>query len=91
MGRDRGRRDVGAILQEQAEALERDDPVAAADGDAAFHRLLGSYTKNGALRALMDGLIDASRKGAYAVYSLPETAARLSRAARPDRGRPLDL
>lgn len=65
----------GAILQEQAEALERDDPVAAADGDAAFHRLLGSYTKNGALRALMDGLIDASRKGAYAVYSLPETAA----------------
>ena len=37
----------------QAEAVERGDPVAAADGDAAFHRLLASYTKNGALRALM--------------------------------------
>jgi DNA-binding FadR family transcriptional regulator len=65
---------AGAVLRRQADALERRDPVAAADGDAAFHRLLGSYTKNGALRALMDGLIDASRKGAYAVYSLPETA-----------------
>ena len=30
-----------------------DDPVAAADGDAAFHRLLSSYTKNGALRVLI--------------------------------------
>lgn len=66
---------AAAILREQAAALERGDPVAAADGDAAFHRVLGSHTKNGALRALMDGLIDASRKGAYAVYSLPETAA----------------
>lgn len=66
---------AGAIVREQAEALERGDPVAAADGDAAFHRLLTSYTKNAALRSLMDGLIDASRKGAYAAYSLPETAA----------------
>jgi DNA-binding FadR family transcriptional regulator len=66
---------AGAVLRGQAEALERLDPVAAADGDAAFHRLLGSYTTNGALRALLDGLIDASRKGAYAAYSLPETAA----------------
>lgn len=69
-------RAAGALMREQSEALERGDPVAAADGDAAFHRLLGSYTKNGALRALMDGLVDASRKGAYAVYSLPETANR---------------
>jgi DNA-binding FadR family transcriptional regulator len=49
--------------------------VAAAEGDAAFHRTLGSYTQNQALRALVQGLIDASRKSAYAVYSLPETAA----------------
>lgn len=63
------------IVRSQAEAVERDDPLAAAEGDAAFHRLLGSYTKNEALRTLMDGLVDASRKGAYAVYSLPETAA----------------
>ena len=68
-------------MREQDEAVERGDPVAAADGDAAFHRVLSSYTKNGALRSLMDGLIDASRKGAYAVYSLPETAARLARTA----------
>ena len=65
---------AGALVREQADAVERGDPVAAADGDAAFHRVLSSYTKNGALRALMDGLIDASRKGAYAAYSLPETA-----------------
>ena len=40
-----------------------------------FHRALSSYTKNSALRSLTEGLIEASRKGAYAVYSLPETAA----------------
>ena len=68
-------RDVGASLRAQTEALERGDAVAAAEGDAAFHRTLASYTQNGALRSLMQGLIDASRKGAYAVYSLPETAA----------------
>jgi DNA-binding GntR family transcriptional regulator len=68
-------RDAGAALRAQTEALERGDAVAAADGDAAFHRTLGSYTQNGALRTLMEGLIDASRKGAYAVYSLPEQAA----------------
>lgn len=62
-------------VRAQTEALERGDAVAAAEGDAAFHRTLGSYTQNGALRALMQALIDASRKGAYAVYSLPETAA----------------
>jgi GntR family transcriptional repressor for pyruvate dehydrogenase complex len=64
------------VLRRQEEALERGDSVAAADGDAAFHRMLSSYTKNSALRALTDGLIDASRKAAYAVYSLPETAQR---------------
>ena len=46
-----------------------------AEGDAAFHSALGAYTQNAALRSLMQGLIDASRKSAYAVYSLPETAA----------------
>jgi GntR family transcriptional repressor for pyruvate dehydrogenase complex len=67
--------EAGASLRAQADALERGDAVDAAEGDAAFHRTLGSYTKNGALRTLMDGLVDASRKGAYAVYSLPEQAA----------------
>jgi DNA-binding FadR family transcriptional regulator len=68
-------RKAGRSVREQTEAVERGDAVAAAEGDAAFHRTLGSYTQNGALRTLMNGLIDASRKGAYAVYSLPETAA----------------
>ena len=67
--------DAATALRAQTEALERGDAVAAAEGDAAFHRTLGSYTQNAALRSLMQGLIDASRKGAYAVYSLPETAA----------------
>ena len=67
--------EAGAAARLQAEALERGDPLAAADGDATFHRTLCSYTKNHALRTLVDGLIDASRKGAYAVYSLPDTAA----------------
>lgn len=68
-------REAGTWLRAQTEALERGDAVAAAEGDAAFHRTFGSYTKNGALRTLMEGLITASRKGAYAVYSLPEQAA----------------
>jgi len=68
-------REAGGAVRSQEEALARGDAVAAADGDAAFHRALGSYTQNEALRTLMQGLIDASRKGAYAVYSLPETAA----------------
>ena len=74
-------RDVAANRREAfarrvvAPGSTRGDAVAAAEGDSAFHRALGSYTKNGALRALMEGLIDASRKGAYAVYSLPEQAA----------------
>jgi GntR family transcriptional repressor for pyruvate dehydrogenase complex len=64
------------IVGDQQRALDRDDAVAAAEGDAAFHRLLCSYSKNDALKVLIDGLVDASRKGAYAVYSLPETAQR---------------
>ena len=68
--------EAGKALRAQTEALGRGNAVAAADGDAAFHRTLSSYTQNAALRALMHGLIDASRRGAYAVYSLPETAAR---------------
>ncbi len=65
---------AAAIVRDQTEAVARADAVAAADGDARFHRLLTSYTKNRALSSLMSGLIDASRKGAYAAYSLPETA-----------------
>ena len=68
-------RAAGALVRSQADAAARGDAVAAAEGDAAFHRVLCAYTKNGALRSLMDGLIDGSRKGAYAAYSLPETAA----------------
>jgi GntR family transcriptional repressor for pyruvate dehydrogenase complex len=68
-------REAGTSLAAQTEALERGDAVAAAEGDAAFHGTLGSYTTNGALRTLMEGLVDASRKGAYAVYSLPDQAA----------------
>jgi DNA-binding GntR family transcriptional regulator len=65
---------TGAIVREQAAAVARGDAVAAAEGDASFHRHLASYTTNAALRSLMTGLIEASRKGAYAVYSLPATA-----------------
>jgi GntR family transcriptional repressor for pyruvate dehydrogenase complex len=64
------------VVRRQQEALDRGAAVEAAEGDAAFHRLLSSYTKNGALKVLIDGLVDASRKAAYAVYSLPETARR---------------
>jgi DNA-binding GntR family transcriptional regulator len=67
--------EAAVALRAQTDALERGDAVAAAEGDAAFHSALGAYTQNAALRSLMQGLIDASRKGAYAVYSLPETAA----------------
>ncbi|MFN0153770.1 MAG: FadR/GntR family transcriptional regulator [Gaiella sp.] len=68
-------RETTAALRTQREALERDDAIGAAEGDAAFHRTFASYTQNAALRTLMEGLIDASRKGAYAAYSLPEQAA----------------
>ena len=68
-------REAGNALRVQEEALGRGDAMAAAEGDAEFHRILGSATQNGALTSLMEGLIDASRRGAYAVYSLPETAA----------------
>lgn len=67
-------RATGALVRAQAEAVARRDAVVAAERDGAFHRVLCSYTKNVALRSLMDGLIDGSRKGAYAAYSLPETA-----------------
>jgi DNA-binding FadR family transcriptional regulator len=65
---------AGAALRAQSEAVARGDAVAAAEGDAGFHEALGAYTQNGALRMLMGALVDASRKGAYAVYSLPELA-----------------
>jgi DNA-binding GntR family transcriptional regulator len=63
-------------VREQAEAVERGDAVAAAEADAAFHRLLCSYSQNGALRALADGLVESSSRAALAVYSLSEAAAR---------------
>ena len=69
-------RSAGELLRRQEEALERGDSAAAAEADAVFHRILGSYTKNGALKVLLGGLVDASRKAGYAVYSLPETARR---------------
>lgn len=69
-------RSSAVLLRRQEEALERGESATAADGDSAFHRLLSSYTKNSALTLLIDGLVDASRKAAYAVYSLPETAQR---------------
>lgn len=64
------------LLREQTRAVERSDAVGAAEADAAFHRLLCSYSQNEALRLLVDGLIDSSLRGGYAVYSLPETAQR---------------
>jgi GntR family transcriptional repressor for pyruvate dehydrogenase complex len=72
---DAGRR-AAEIVREQAEAVERGDAVAAAEADAAFHRLLCSYSQNGALRALADGLVESSSRAALAVYSLSEAAAR---------------
>jgi GntR family transcriptional repressor for pyruvate dehydrogenase complex len=69
-------REGRSIVDHQEAAVVRGESVAAADGDAAFHRCLSSYTGNGALRVLIEGLVDASRKAAYAVYSLPETAHR---------------
>jgi GntR family transcriptional repressor for pyruvate dehydrogenase complex len=67
---------ASALLQQQRAAVERSDAVAAAEADAGFHRLLCSYTQNEALRQLVEGLIDSSLRGGYAVYSLPETARR---------------
>lgn len=67
---------AAAILRAQEEAIERVDVVAAADADAEFHRLLCSYSQNAALRSLADGLVEASRRGALAVYTLPEAARR---------------
>jgi GntR family transcriptional repressor for pyruvate dehydrogenase complex len=68
-------RELRATLAAQTVAVERVDAAAAAEGDAAFHLTLGSYTQNETMRALLQGLIDASGASAYAVYSLPETAA----------------
>jgi GntR family transcriptional regulator, transcriptional repressor for pyruvate dehydrogenase complex len=65
-----------AIVRAQEQAMERGDPVSAADDDAQFHRLLCSYTQNGALRVLAEGLIESSRHGALATYSLPVAAQR---------------
>ena len=69
-------RRAAELLRAQEEAVERGDVVAAADADADFHRLLCSYSQNAALRSLGDGLVDGSRRGALAVYSLPEAARR---------------
>ena len=64
------------LLRTQEGAVEQGDVVAAAEADAAFHRLLCSYSQNAALRSLADGLVEGSRRGALAIYSLPEAARR---------------
>ncbi len=69
-------RRAAEIVRRQEQALERDDVVAAAEADAEFHRLLCSYSQNVALRSLAEGLVETSRRGALAVYSLPEAARR---------------
>lgn len=69
-------RRAAEIVRRQEEALARDDVVAAAEADADFHRLLCSYSQNAALRSLAEGLVETSRRGALAVYSLPEAARR---------------
>jgi DNA-binding FadR family transcriptional regulator len=69
-------REGDKILARQGEALGRAESALAAELDAEFHRCLSSYTGNGTLRALIEGLVDASRKAAYAVYSLPDAARR---------------
>jgi DNA-binding GntR family transcriptional regulator len=80
-------RRAAELLRAQEEAVERGDVVAAADADADFHRLLCSYSQNAALRSLGDGLVDTSRRGALAVYSLPEAARRsIAQHARRDAG-----
>ena len=64
------------VLRAQEAAIERGDVVEAAKADADFHRLLCSYSQNSALRSLAHGLVEGSRRGALAVYSLPEAARR---------------
>jgi GntR family transcriptional repressor for pyruvate dehydrogenase complex len=65
-----------ALLLDQEAAIERGDPVQAAECDLDFHRLLCSYTHNGTLRSLAEGLIETSRQATLAVYSLPEASRR---------------
>jgi GntR family transcriptional repressor for pyruvate dehydrogenase complex len=69
-------RRAGAVLGNQRDAVARDDAVEAARLDAEFHSVLASYTKNGALQALLQQLIAAARPETLAVYSLPEASAR---------------
>jgi GntR family transcriptional repressor for pyruvate dehydrogenase complex len=64
------------VLRAQEAAIERGDVVDSAKADADFHRLLCSYSQNSALRSLAHGLVEGSRRGALAVYSLPEAARR---------------
>ncbi len=69
-------RRAGAVLGSQRDAVAREDAVEAARLDAEFHRVLASYTKNGALQALLERLIEAARPETLAVYSLPEASER---------------
>jgi GntR family transcriptional repressor for pyruvate dehydrogenase complex len=68
-------RRAAPILEEQVEAVARGDAVAAATADAELHRALCSLSANGALRALVDGLIEQLARAALAVFSLPAAAA----------------
>jgi GntR family transcriptional repressor for pyruvate dehydrogenase complex len=64
------------ILDDQHAAIERLDPVRAAQADEELHRLLTSYCQNGLLRSLVNGFIEHMSQAALAVYSLEDAAAR---------------
>jgi GntR family transcriptional repressor for pyruvate dehydrogenase complex len=65
-----------AIIRRQEAAIRDGNSLAAAEADAAFHRLLGSYTQNTALRLLIEGLVSSTRRETLAVYSIPEASER---------------
>jgi GntR family transcriptional repressor for pyruvate dehydrogenase complex len=67
---------AGTILDDQKDAIERLDAVAAAQADKELHLLLSSYCQNGLLRSLVRGFIEHMSQAALAVYSLEEAAAR---------------
>jgi GntR family transcriptional repressor for pyruvate dehydrogenase complex len=62
------------LVAEQQAAVDAGDVVRAADCDARFHRLLCSFTRNEALRSLVNGLIENARTTSLAVYSLPDAS-----------------
>lgn len=69
-------RRAAVILRNQREAVAAFDPVEAARLDAEFHLVLVAYSKNNALRELLEELILAARRETLAVYSLPDVSGR---------------